>query len=203
MPQYSSNGGNSDFYIAKFGYDCNCAALATPNSNFSFAITDTLKKEVQFTFTGTTPNDSVIWRFGDASIRKAVTPKHSFKDTGWYTVCAKVMVPCGRKVVCKDVYVPYKDTSTKPVDTGNSVATVNAFDQVKIYPNPANDVLFIEGLEPGSRIDLYDIVGRKAHMIITAKENEVINMSYLPSGNYIIHLTDKGGRRMTGKVVKR
>lgn len=203
LPKYVSNGGNSDYFIGKYGFDCNCAAMATPTSDFSIKITDSLKKEVQFTFTGTTPNDSIRWNLGDGTMLTQANPKHTFKDTGRYTVCAKVMVPCGRKIVCKEVYVPFKDTTTKPLDTGNSVATVNAFERVKIYPNPATDVIYIDGLESGSRIELYDIVGRKAHMIITAKENEVLNMSYLPSGNYIIQLTDKEGKRMTGKVTKR
>ena len=80
---------------------------------------------------------------------------------------------------------------------------VNAFAGVKIYPNPANDVLYIDGLKSGSRIELYDIVGRKAHMIITASKNEAINISYLSPGNYIIHITNPDGQRMQGKVVKR
>lgn len=201
LPQYSSHGGNSDFFIAKFGYDCGCSTIAVPASNFNFSVADTLAKEIQFTFLGTSPHDSVVWRFGDASVLTALSPKHVFPDTGWYTVCAKVMVPCGRKVFCKDVYVPYKDTST--TDTGNSVITVNTLDNVRVYPNPANDILHIDGLEPGSRIELYDIIGRKTHMIVTAKQNEVINLVHLPPGNYIIHLTDSGGRRMTGKVLKR
>lgn len=201
LPQYSSNGGNSDFYIAKFGYDCNCTNLAIPNSNFSFAITDTLKKEVQFTFLGTSPHDSVVWRFGDASVLTSLSPKHVFPDTGWYTVCAKVMVPCGRKVFCKDVYVPYKDTST--TDTGNSVVVISELSNVKIYPNPVSDVLHIDGLEPGSRIELYDIVGHKVHMITTAGEKEVININDLPQGNYFVEITLADGARVIGKVLKK
>ncbi|MBW7914748.1 MAG: T9SS type A sorting domain-containing protein [Taibaiella sp.] len=199
-PKYTSNGGNSDYYIGKFGFDCNCTSMANPTSAFTYTITDSLKKEMQFTFTGTTPHDSVVWRFGDGSVLTQTNPTHMFADSGVYTVCAKVMVPCGRKVICQDIYVPHIDTTT---DTTNNIAVINALENVKIYPNPANDVLHIDGLQPGSRIELYDIVGRKAHMIISAKENETVNISYLPSGNYIIQLTDNKGRRMTGKVVKR
>lgn len=196
MPKYTSNGGNSDYYLGKYGFDCNCTSMANPTSAFTYSITDSSKKEVQFTFTGTTPNDSVVWRFGDGSVLTQANPTHIFADTGVYTVCAKVMVPCGRKVVCQDIYVPHKDTT-------NNIIMVNAFAGVKIYPNPANDVLYIDGLKSGSRIELYDIVGRKAHMIITASKNEAINISYLSPGNYIIHITNPDGQRMQGKVVKR
>lgn len=198
-PKYTSNGGNSDYYIGKFGFDCNCTSMANPTSAFTYTIKDSLKKEIQFTFTGTTPNDSVVWRFGDASVLTQTNPTHIFADTGVYTVCAKVMVPCGRKVICQDIYVPYVDTT----DTTNNVVIVNALEYVKIYPNPASEILYVEGLETGSCIELYDIVGRKVHMITTAKENEIVNISYLPEGNYIIQLTDNRGRRMTGKVAKR
>ncbi|MBW7913008.1 MAG: T9SS type A sorting domain-containing protein, partial [Taibaiella sp.] len=116
-----------------------------------------------------------------------------------YTVCAKVMVPCGRKVICQDIYVPYKDTS----DTTNNVVIVNALEYVKIYPNPVNDILYVEGLETEAIIELFDIVGRKVKAIRTMNNRESIDMSMLQPGNYIIHITNTEGHKMTGKVLKR
>lgn len=199
LPAYTKNGGNNDYFLAKFGFDCNCTSMSNPTSTFTYTIKDSLKKEVQFTFTGTTPNDSVVWRFGDASVLTQTNPTHIFADTGVYTVCVKVMVPCGRKVVCQDIYVPYKDTS----DTTNNVVIVNALDNVKIYPNPANEMLNVDGLETETTIELYDIVGRKVKTIRTLNSRESIDMSMLQPGNYIIHITNTEGHKMTGKVLKR
>lgn len=199
LPTYVKNGGNSDYFLAKFGFDCNCTSMSNPTSAFTYTIKDSLKKEIQFTFTGTTPNDSVVWRFGDASVLTQTNPTHIFADTGVYTVCAKVMVPCGRKVICQDIYVPYKDTS----DTTNNVVIVNALEHVKIYPNPANEILYVDGLETEATIELYDIVGRKVKAIRTMNNRESIDMSMLQPGNYIIHITNTEGHKMTGKVLKR
>ncbi|MBW7913074.1 MAG: T9SS type A sorting domain-containing protein [Taibaiella sp.] len=199
LPTYVKNGGNSDYYLGKFGFDCNCTSMANPTSAFTYTIKDSLKKEIQFTFTGTTPNDSVVWRFGDASVLTQTNPTHIFADTGVYTVCAKVMVPCGRKVICQDIYVPYKDTS----DTTNNVVIVNALEHVKIYPNPTSEILYVEGLETEATIELFDIVGRKVKAMQTVNNREGINMSMLQPGNYIIHITNTDGHKMTGKVLKR
>ena len=97
--------------------------------------------------------------------------------------------------------MPYKDTST--TDTGNSVVVISELSNVKIYPNPVSDVLHIDGLEPGSRIELYDIVGHKVHMITTAGEKEVININDLPQGNYFVEITLADGARVIGKVLKK
>ncbi|MEB2778122.1 T9SS type A sorting domain-containing protein [Algoriphagus sp. D3-2-R+10] len=74
---------------------------------------------------------------------------------------------------------------------------------IKIYPNPANDVLFVNGLVTDTKIELLDMVGRKVYSGVSNNERENINISNLSTGNYIIQLTSNDGQRMTGKVVKR
>ncbi|MBW7913795.1 MAG: hypothetical protein H3C54_08910, partial [Taibaiella sp.] len=32
LPTYVSNGGNSDYFLGKFGFDCNCTSMANPTS---------------------------------------------------------------------------------------------------------------------------------------------------------------------------
>lgn len=60
---------------------------------------------------------------------------------------------------------------------------VNGF---KLHPNPAHDILFIEGLEKGNHIEVIDVTGKV--MMISTTESAIngINISTLGSGIYFI-----------------
>jgi hypothetical protein len=73
---------------------------------------------------------------------------------------------------------------------------------IKIYPNPVNEMLYVDGLETESTIELFDIVGRKVKAMRTVKNREIINMSMLQPGNYIIHIINKEGQKTIAKVTK-
>jgi hypothetical protein len=66
---------------------------------------------------------------------------------------------------------------------------VNAY--IKLYPNPANNVLFIEGLTQNAVITITDINGEM--VINTEILNNQINISNLAKGLYFIKIVDKSG----------
>ncbi|MBL0101859.1 MAG: T9SS type A sorting domain-containing protein [Saprospiraceae bacterium] len=75
-----------------------------------------------------------------------------------------------------------------------------------IYPNPGNEKIYVQlpGHElPGSfKYSVLDTKGRM-HISGTVNSDDLsIDMSYIPSGIYIIHMMDSQGRRWTGKWVK-
>lgn len=56
---------------------------------------------------------------------------------------------------------------------------------LKIYPNPATDLLVIDGLE-NEMIEFYDITGT---MVLSQRlSNGTLDVSYLPSGSYVLHI---------------
>lgn len=184
----SSAGGTKDFFVAKYGHsNCNCTNI--PEPKFTFTISNHF--DYSFTYTGTP--GTMEWDFGDGVTSAQTNVNHTYTSPNEFIACVKVTNACGDNIYCAKIDTRWPD----------NVQTIGEGSSIKIYPNPANDVLHIDGLAPGSKIELYDMVGRKAHMIITAKENEVVNMSYLPSGNYIIQITDNEGQRIVGKVTKR
>ncbi len=66
--------------------------------------------------------------------------------------------------------------------------------QVKIYPNPSSTTITINSKESISKMQLFNTLGQK--VFIKASGN-LIDISFLPAGNYFLHLeTNKG------KVVK-
>ena len=79
---------------------------------------------------------------------------------------------------------------------------VNTFDTeeslVFCYPNPARDLVKVEGVEPTS-VQLYNAFGQ---LVKTANGTKEIGMAGLPSGIYFLNITDSEGRKCMRKVVK-
>ena len=85
-----------------------------------------------------------------------------------------------------------------PSDVG---VTQYVTDYIRIYPNPASDLLFVErkgGVEI-SHIVLYDMQGRA----VAESDCSPIGIGHLPSGLYLVHVTDSDGLESIQKVVVR
>ena len=85
-----------------------------------------------------------------------------------------------------------------PSDVGVSQ---HVADCVRIYPNPASDLLFVErkgGVEI-SHMALYDMQGRA----VAESVHSPVEIGHLPSGVYLVRVTDSDGREYTQKVVVR
>ncbi|MCH8545096.1 MAG: DUF4397 domain-containing protein [Cryomorphaceae bacterium] len=73
----------------------------------------------------------------------------------------------------------------------------NGSTDISLYPNPASDILFINGLEAGATIyaDLIDINGRTVNQIYEPAfqgGNLELPVDQLPSGSYFIRLNENG-----------
>ncbi len=101
IPAYHTVGGNTDFFVMKYGVDCSCASMPTA------AYSDTGSATIGFTYTGTTSGiDSTVWNFGDGSATAATTnPIHTYTASGNYTACVTVYSSCGNDMHCTDVTV--------------------------------------------------------------------------------------------------
>lgn len=83
-----------------------------------------------------------------------------------------------------------------------SVENINTASNIKIYPNPTSDHLFIKGADKGTAISLYDVTGRLVYQSVTEQEVYSMSVSQLPAGHYILQLTDANGNRSYSKVNK-
>lgn len=185
--QLSNVGGETDWFGAKFGHDnCNCTNI--PEPKFSFVKNGL---DVNFTYTGGSFT-TAEWDFGDGNKSNQPSTTHTYAAKGIYTVCVKVTNNCGDNTYCDVV-------DFWPVGVSEQVLA----DGIKIYPNPANDVLHISGINTGGKIELYNMLGVKVYGGMASGEKENINISQLPTGNYIIQITDVDGHRMQTKVMKR
>ncbi|MBS1772913.1 MAG: zinc-dependent metalloprotease [Bacteroidetes bacterium] len=88
-----------------------------------------------------------------------------------------------------------------PIATNVTVPVSNG-SQVYVYPNPADKVLYIDRLQTDARVQLFDMFGREVFVIKSTQQKEMIDMSLLTSGNYILQVTTPQGERIIQKVSK-
>lgn len=104
---------------------------------------------------------------------------------------------------------PWVAIGTSGCDTNvyNYLATLSSNEfsfnnEVKIFPNPSNNILFIDNIDKQiQKIEIFDLQGRLLKTIKENKENYQIDISNFSSSTYIVKLsTEKGSQ--TVKVVK-
>ena len=62
---------------------------------------------------------------------------------------------------------------------------------ISIYPNPVIDKLFIQGLSDATKVSIYNILGKE---VLSIKNTNNINVQALPSGVYMIRISDGVGQ---------
>ena len=101
LSPYTSFGGNTDFYVMKYGMDCSCTIMPVANYTVSGGVTKT------FTYTGTTAGiDSVRWNFGDGGTSTLLNPTHPYTYGDTFTACVTVYTSCGSDMHCSDFIIP-------------------------------------------------------------------------------------------------
>jgi PKD repeat protein len=71
----------------------------------------------------------------------------------------------------------------------------------QIYPNPAKNEIFITGVEKGTEIYLYNILGTLVYTGRVESESEKINLTAQNQGLYILRLISEG-KMITAKMIK-
>jgi hypothetical protein len=73
--------------------------------------------------------------------------------------------------------------------------------QIKIFPNPTHDFIYIEGLQQAA-ISIFDLQGRILQTIDNQNKEKPIDLRSLPSGIYFLHIVD-GSSSQTFKIFKK
>ena len=74
-------------------------------------------------------------------------------------------------------------------------------DDVRIASNPANDMLTVHGLQPGSRFTLLDIAGHAVMGDRSIRTMHTIDVSALAPGTYLLRVEGPDGRLSSQRVV--
>jgi PKD repeat protein len=188
LTPYVSNGGNTDYFIMKYGYDCACLSAPPPAANYTHTITTTGAYTVAFTYTGSTGYDSLRWNFGDGGTSTLTTPTHTYAGTGTYTACVTVYTACGSNTYCNTISF---SIGVQQPSAGN----------IQVYPNPTRDELIVSGLANSATYRLMSITGATIKQG-TIQNNNGISLSECTPGMYIVELLQSDGTKNVVRVVK-
>ncbi|HEU4607126.1 MAG TPA: T9SS type A sorting domain-containing protein, partial [Chitinophagaceae bacterium] len=81
---------------------------------------------------------------------------------------------------------------------------VNNRSYVRLFPNPASDVLYIQskrGMHKPLRAELYDIAGRRRRSMVSADDNFSFPVTGMEQGVYIFKLYNGYGVLMTTEKI--
>jgi len=183
LSPYLSHGGNTDFFLLKYGYDCSCTSA--PAAAFTYTGTAT----VTFTYTGTTC-DSLKWTFGDGDSSTLTNPAHTYSTRGTHQVCVTVYTSCGSDKYCYDI------------NSATGIATAAMMGNVLAYPNPVADDLVIAHASITSTLMIFNIEGQEVYSCIVTSDHQEISMQNFVPGAYLLQITDIYGNRILRTVVK-
>jgi len=165
-----------------------------PISNFSYAQTN----GYTVTFNNTAQNGlDYLWLFDTLGTSPLMDPSFTFPESGVYEISLITGNPCDTDTIVKTIVV---------VQVG--IAEIVQQYDMKFYPNPFQDQLFIQmtAFSPAElTLELYDITGR----MIQAQKNKIhgnhsstFDTGGLPAGIYFIRVTDNI-KSTAIKIVKR
>jgi PKD repeat protein len=178
---------NEDWFVAKLGTgDCGCT-LAVPDLSYTTGIGTAMI----FTYTGTTPVDSVTWDFGDGNNAIGNNVNHTYSVAGTYTVCATAYNSCGMSIHCETFNT-----------NGVGIENIQAIADIRIYPNPAVQDITIENSQSGTTMEIYNMTGSLVLHTSLQSTREKVNISDIPTGIYMIRFTDKDQRQTSMKFLK-
>ncbi|MBT6686245.1 MAG: T9SS type A sorting domain-containing protein, partial [Bacteroidetes bacterium] len=122
-----------------------------------------------------------FWENGETTNQTVVS------DTGWFSLQVSDSLGC---TTSDSVFII--DVSAIP-EYENS--------KIRIFPNPANDELFVTNIPEKSEIFVYSLLGQS--MPTKCKEEfgnaKVLNISHLHSGGYVIGIRESG--KSVGKLL--
>jgi hypothetical protein len=167
-----NSGGETDFFITKYGYPCGCTV---PAADLYYTLSGW---NGSFTYTGTGQHDSLRWYFGDGSSSAQTNPNHSYTANGSYTVCVTAYNSCDSNQHCETIQVSV------------GVNTLAGIDNITVYPNPAKELLQLKGLMEATQYRLLSVTGTVMQQGRLELNNNGISTKDLAPGMYLLELSN-------------
>ncbi|HXD94126.1 MAG TPA: T9SS type A sorting domain-containing protein [Bacteroidia bacterium] len=182
-------------------YNDSVKVLPGPTVNFSLA-QDTAPHtwDVYPTYYSAAQSSSAIWYWGDGTSTAGLYPSHTYAVAGKYTISVSFtdITGCRDSVWQTDSVYRLSNSSMVTVNVLQSTTGISIFKtqnaSIKIYPNPANDVLNVEleMLNGKAELKLFDVNGKQV-LWQTINGKTIVDVSNLNAGVYNISIANNGG----------
>jgi PKD repeat protein len=193
---YSAQSAYTISLIVSNGYCADTAyrTLTTDTCPSGLSISYTVSGDTVL-FASTPAGAGYSWHFGDGDSADVTAPYHIYTHSQNYLVSlwTSTANDCS---VYGSVIVPF----TAVVQTGISDIGGQA---IKIYPNPADDRLYISRLDAAADIILYDLAGQKLiDKKVDSNTDISLDISYLSTGIYSLKIAGQD-INLTKMVIKK
>jgi PKD repeat protein len=189
---YATPGSVAVALIVSDGTNADTATINTTVEgplSASFGYTQSGSSTLQFNDQSSGPATAWFWDFGDGNTSALQNPQNQYNALGVYPVTFAARNSCGW------------DTSTATVFVAS--LQEGASQTWKLYPNPAQEVLNLDGFEGELHYTISNALGQKlSNGVIQSSGNKTIDISGFPSGAYVITL-DQGQQTRTIPWLKR
>jgi len=89
------------------------------------------------------------------------------------------------------------ESARLPITAGTDLATVNfGMSQLKYYPNPVREILYLKHTENISSITIYNLLGQQVAYTNPNSNSVELNLSNLNSGTYIVKMFSEGNSKI-------
>lgn len=149
-------------------------------------VTDNGNRQYTFTATGASNVTEYQWNYGDGITEDGgATISHTYASSGIYTVILTYKNDCGSSIITQVV-----DTETTSVKESNTTTNL------KVYPNPAKDILTIAIPENthAKSVQLINVLGQVTYAkTLEGVSNLSIDVSTMNKGVYILKVATSQG----------
>lgn len=146
-----------------------------------FGLVSYFDAHIEF-FNSSVAAESYLWDFGDGDTSTETNPVHYYTIEDEYTITLIATNACS------------VDTSTIIFnDWPHAIFEIETPEEITLHPNPASEyVYFLESFK-NKIIEIYNMLGIKMQYTLL---DDKINISELPSGNYILYCEGMAGKFM-------
>ncbi|MEI8280120.1 MAG: M1 family aminopeptidase [Bacteroidota bacterium] len=132
---------------------------------------------------------------GDTIVRVYSNAPSQIYSFTWADTMTNVLLEPNLWILCKINGAVVHDATL-------GVATTDATDNIKVYPNPTNNVWLVEHLVSGSQLKLMDMNGRTVWKGTSDKDSTTIPAQKLPTGNYQLQISTDNKTKQTIRLVR-
>ena len=183
---------NTTYYVVNIDGNCQSDALAVTVEDMCFDFAAPTGNALQYFTVGQTladlvvTGDDLVW-YEDENLTITLDPTTELVHLTTYYVVSE-------NEVCQS------EALAVTVELTSSVSDFNSFG-FRYYPNPVSEQLYLSANAPISDVKVINMLGQQVNAPANS-DNTNVDMSGLPTGNYLIQVTIEGVSKML-KVVKK
>lgn len=129
-----------------------------------------------------------------------------FPSTGgwqdWQTTDSEVRLPIGRHTLRLEITHPLFNINWIQFSIASSNLDLDQSDDILLYPSPAQESIQVVSLDPTRNLEEVVIYALNGSIVLQSQNTEVVDISSLSDGMYIVNIIDNSGKIAVKQIEK-